>query len=43
MNLHLNELHLVVIQVGALAFTALSIIRVCLDEIRKMRRRKPQR
>jgi hypothetical protein len=43
MNLHLNELHLVVIQVGALAFTVLFIVRVCLNEIRKMKRRKPQR
>jgi hypothetical protein len=37
---HLNELHLVVIQVGSLAFTVLFIVRVCLDEIRKMKSRK---
>jgi hypothetical protein len=41
MSLHLNELHLVVIQVGALIFTVLFIVRVCLNEIRNMKRRKP--
>jgi hypothetical protein len=36
----LNELHLVVIQVGALVFTVLFIVRLCLSEIRKMKRRQ---
>jgi hypothetical protein len=40
MNLHLNELHLVILQVGALVCTVLFIIRVCLNEIRNMKRRK---
>lgn len=36
----LNDLHLIVIQVGALAFTVLFIVRVCLNEIGKMRPRQ---
>jgi hypothetical protein len=43
MNLHLNELHLAVIQVGAVAFTVLFIVRVCLNEIRKMKPRQRQK
>jgi hypothetical protein len=43
MNLNLNELHLIVIQVGAVVFTVLFIVRVCLNEIRKMKPRQRQR
>jgi len=43
MNLHLNELHLAIIQVGAVLFTVLFIVRVCLDETRNMKLRPRQK
>jgi hypothetical protein len=39
----LNDLHLIVIQVGALTFTVLFIVRVCVNEIRKMKPRQRQK
>jgi hypothetical protein len=39
----LNDLHEVVIKVGALAFTVLFVVRVCVNEVRKMKPRRQVR
>lgn len=39
----LNDLHLVVIQIGSLTFTVLFIVRVCVNEVRKMKPRRQVR
>jgi hypothetical protein len=38
----LDGVHRTVIELGALAFTILFIVRVCVHEIRRMKLRKPE-
>jgi hypothetical protein len=39
----LDDLHLTVIKIGSLAFTVLFIVRVCVNEVRKMKPRQRQK